>query len=192
MRVLSWRLGTRPSKTRIPFRYGKACLVDCPQALLEIKFEIDGRAAVGYASDCLPPSWFDKSGSRTFAEQIEDIRFSIEGATKETYEIMRFPAKYEKLIENLEIFTKVNKNNKYFKDVRLSSVICKTTLPELALHFEVYGKYIPVSNMGFALINSLAPTNNFFDNDKILTKHLILNNPCGAIFGKSHHILANG
>ena len=77
MRVLSWRLGTRPSKTRIPFRYGKACLVDCPQALLEIKFEIDGRAAIGYASDCLPPSWFDKSGCRTFAEQIEDMLNAI-------------------------------------------------------------------------------------------------------------------
>ena len=105
---------------------------------------------------------------------------------------MRFPAKYEKLIENLELFTKVNKNNKYFKDVRLSSVICKTTLPELALHFEVYGKYIPITNMGFGLINSLAPTNNFFDKDKILTKHLNLCNPCDQIFGTSHHILANG
>ena len=50
MRPLSWRLGTRPSKTRIPFRYGQACLTECPQALLEIKLEIDGRVVNGYES----------------------------------------------------------------------------------------------------------------------------------------------
>ncbi len=77
MRLLSWRLGTRQSHTRLPFRYGKACLTDCPQALLEIKFEIDGRTAVGYASDCLPPLWFDKSGNRTYPEQIEDMLNAI-------------------------------------------------------------------------------------------------------------------
>lgn len=77
MRPLSWRLGTRPSKTRIPFRYGQACLTECPQALLEIKLEIDGRVVNGYASDCLPPLWFDKSGKRTFAEQIEDMLNAI-------------------------------------------------------------------------------------------------------------------
>lgn len=77
MRPLSWRLGTRPSITRIPFRYGRACLTECPQALLEIKLEIDGCMVNGYASDCLPPLWFDKSGKRTFAEQIEDMLNAI-------------------------------------------------------------------------------------------------------------------
>ncbi|MBA62524.1 MAG: hypothetical protein CMJ76_09185 [Planctomycetaceae bacterium] len=73
MRVLSWRLGIRPSNTRIPFKYGKASLTECPQALLELVLEIQGNVIRGYAADCLPPLWFDKSEDRGFGEQIEDM-----------------------------------------------------------------------------------------------------------------------
>lgn len=73
MRIRSWQLGTRPSKTRIPFRYGKACLTECPQAMLEMVVEFSGSVVRGYAADCLPPLWFDKSTERKFAEQIGDM-----------------------------------------------------------------------------------------------------------------------
>ena len=37
---------------------------------------------------------------KKYSHIIDEIRFSIDGATKETYELMRFPAKHEKLIHN--------------------------------------------------------------------------------------------
>ena len=86
MRVLSWSLGLRPSHTRIPFKYGEACLTDCPQALLCTEFLIDGQTVNGYAADCLPPSWFDKDSSRTFAQQIEDMQAVIAVASQQLLE----------------------------------------------------------------------------------------------------------
>jgi len=69
----SSRLGLRNSTTRIPFRYGSACLVKCPQAVLEVQIECGTKMQSGYSGDCLPPSWFDKSPDRDYAGQIDDM-----------------------------------------------------------------------------------------------------------------------
>ena len=67
------RLGLRNSTTRLPFRYGTACLTTCPQAVLEAQVEINGSVAVGYSGDCLPPGWFDKTPTRDYQQQIDDM-----------------------------------------------------------------------------------------------------------------------
>ena len=71
------RLGLRNSTTRLPFRYGKACLTWCPQAVFRVDIEVDGRMQAGYSGDCLPPSWFDKSPAKSFPQQIEDMLWVI-------------------------------------------------------------------------------------------------------------------
>ncbi|MGE0756820.1 MAG: enolase C-terminal domain-like protein [Pirellulaceae bacterium] len=65
--------GLRNSTTRIPFRYGTACLSRCPQATLRVIVEIRGRSQAGFSGDCLPPSWFDKSPTKDFAAQVADM-----------------------------------------------------------------------------------------------------------------------
>ena len=67
------QLGLRNSTTRIPFRYGTACLTRCPQATLQVVIELRGRRQRGFSGDCLPPSWFDKSPDKDFATQIVDM-----------------------------------------------------------------------------------------------------------------------
>lgn len=67
------RLGLRNSTTRLPFRYGKACLTSCPQAVLEAVVEVDGKRQSGFSGDCLPPGWFDKSPGKDFQRQIQDM-----------------------------------------------------------------------------------------------------------------------
>ncbi|MEQ8791488.1 MAG: hypothetical protein RIC55_34815 [Pirellulaceae bacterium] len=67
------RLGLLNSTTRLPFRYGKACMTRCPQAILEATIEVEGRRQRGYSGDCLPPLWFDKSPEKDFAAQIDDM-----------------------------------------------------------------------------------------------------------------------
>ena len=76
--IKSSRLGLRNSVTRIPFRYGGACLERCPQAVVEVVIETAGHLQAGYGGDCLPPAWFDKSPDRDYAQQITDMLATIE------------------------------------------------------------------------------------------------------------------
>ncbi len=71
------RLGLRNSFTRIPFRYGSACLTSCPQAVLGTVIEVDGKQQRGYSGDCLPPGWFDKSPEKDYQRQIEEMLAAI-------------------------------------------------------------------------------------------------------------------
>ena len=73
IRLKSTGLRLRNSILRIPFRYGSACLTRCPQAILQVTVESAGKTQDGYSGDCLPPSWFDKTAGRGFAEQIDDM-----------------------------------------------------------------------------------------------------------------------
>jgi len=73
------RLGLRNSTTRLPFRYGSACLTRCPQAIQEVTIEVVAAGSVaptiqrGWSGDCLPPLWFDKSPDRSYRQQIDDM-----------------------------------------------------------------------------------------------------------------------
>jgi hypothetical protein len=71
--VTESQLGLLNSTTRIPFRYGSAVLTRCPQAILRVTIECDGRSRHGYSGDCLPPSWFDKTPGKDFEAQIDDM-----------------------------------------------------------------------------------------------------------------------
>ena len=85
------RLGLRNSTVRIPFRYANTCLTRCPQAVMQIAVEIDGKQQVGFSGDCLPPGWFDKSPDKTFETQIADMLAVIAEATAEFSRSMRKP-----------------------------------------------------------------------------------------------------
>jgi hypothetical protein len=76
------RLGLLNSTTRLPFRYGIACLTRCPQAVLEATIEVGGRLQKGYSGEGLPPSWFDKTPNRTYRQQIADMLSSIARAQR--------------------------------------------------------------------------------------------------------------
>lgn len=71
------RLGLLNSVTRIPFRYGSACLTRCPQAVLRVDIETPDGLQAGYSADCLPPSWFDKSPGKNYQTQIDDMLAAI-------------------------------------------------------------------------------------------------------------------
>jgi hypothetical protein len=88
------RLGLRNSTTRLPFRYGKACMTCCPQAVLQATIETGGRLRHGYAGDCLPPLWFDKSQAKGFAEQVDDMLAVIALAEKDFREELSAPAEF--------------------------------------------------------------------------------------------------
>ncbi len=63
----------RTVETRMPFRYGSACLRRNPHLYLFVEIEdAGGRAARGVAADNLPPKWFDKSPGKTFVQELRE------------------------------------------------------------------------------------------------------------------------
>ena len=68
----------RNVRTRIPFRYGNACLLGSP--LLHVRLrarDSRGSVAEGVSADALPPKWFDKSPDKDYARNIEDLLTGI-------------------------------------------------------------------------------------------------------------------
>ena len=76
------QLGLCNSFTRIPFRYGNACMTSCPQAVLRVSIEVAGQQHAGYSGDCLPPGWFDKSPDKDYQQQIQEMLGAISLAEK--------------------------------------------------------------------------------------------------------------
>ncbi len=80
IQLIDARLALRNSTTRLPFRYGSACLTWCPQAVMRAELAIDGARQFGYSGDCLPPSWFDKTPGKDYSQQIDDMLAVIDVA----------------------------------------------------------------------------------------------------------------
>ncbi len=88
------QLGLLNSKTRLPFKYGIACLTWCPQAVLAVTIEVTGRKQTGYSGDCLPPLWFDKSPEKTFDQQIDDMLTVIRLSEESFLEVAATPVNF--------------------------------------------------------------------------------------------------
>ena len=59
--------------TRMPFRYGIACMTAAPALHLRLTIEDSrGKTARGVAADGLPPRWFDKDPEKSLRQNVED------------------------------------------------------------------------------------------------------------------------
>ncbi len=69
--------------TRMPFRYGNACLTAVPLVHIATTVEArGGRVARGVGADCLPPRWFDKDPGRDFRRNVDDQLAAINAARR--------------------------------------------------------------------------------------------------------------
>jgi L-alanine-DL-glutamate epimerase-like enolase superfamily enzyme len=79
--VTSIELYERPVVLRIPFRFGAATVTHAPQAFVRARISFpDGRDSTGAAAELMVPKWFDKAGTRTNEENIDDLRRSLAAA----------------------------------------------------------------------------------------------------------------
>ncbi len=92
--IKATQLGLRKSVTRLPFKYGIACLTWCPQAILSVIIETAGREQIGYSGDCLPPLWFDKSPGKTYEQQIDDMLTVIRLSEDSFLEVAASPIEF--------------------------------------------------------------------------------------------------
>lgn len=116
-----------------------------------------------------------------YSKAIHQIRFSVDGATKEIYEKIRRPGKFDKLIENLELFKKENSQRKTFKNIRMNSIICGDTKDQIAYHLKVFSDYVDIRTIDMDIVNGLSPDNSFFFDQCILKNHIVLNQPCNQL-----------
>ncbi|GEM_PF-793144 len=97
----------------------------------------------------------------SYTDVVRGIRFSVDGATKEIFEKIRKPGKFDKLIENMDYFHKEYKKRPYFA-LQMSSMVTKDNQHEMAYHLKFYSKYLPLENIGIYLINGLSLDNSYF------------------------------
>ncbi len=60
-------------RTRLPFKYGIATMVDVPHVFLRLAVRTPQGVFHGVAADHLPPKWFTKDPTRSIAQEIEDM-----------------------------------------------------------------------------------------------------------------------
>lgn len=79
LRVADIEIRIGEAWTRMPFRYGNACLTAVPLLHLKVTVESrDGQTASGIAADCLPPRWFDKDPEKDFRRNVDDQLAAID------------------------------------------------------------------------------------------------------------------
>lgn len=67
-------------RTRMPFRYGIATMVDVPHVLLRLELETADGSAIGFSADHLPPKWFTKDPARDPLDEIDEMLLVIRQA----------------------------------------------------------------------------------------------------------------
>ncbi len=90
------------------------------------------------------------------------ISFSVDGATKDTYERIRIGGKFEDLIRQLEI------SNERLRPkgmtVKIHCTLSKDNLDEVGRFIDTFRKYVPrpAQDLTFGVITGLAPDNTYF------------------------------
>lgn len=131
----------------------------------------------------------------TLVENFEicsNIRFSIDGVKKTTYEKIRYGGNFEKLIENLNLAEKKLKPLGY--EFMVDLVITKENINELGEFIVFFRKYVnnPYKNIHLGFMNSLSPSNDYFNKNNTMEKHTSINFFCKYASHLTPYILVDG
>jgi radical SAM protein with 4Fe4S-binding SPASM domain len=138
------------------------------------------------------------STNAQFPERLEEVyraypdianvfRFSIDGATKETFEDIRVNGNFEKVIECLEVVHRINDgrpNSRIF--LNIDAVISMVNFHEIPLFFQEFGRYLWVEYMNFWLINGLSPDDTYFFKTFPFPNLIRHSAPCHQPFDSMH------
>ena len=79
LKVSSVELFEAPFRLRLPFRFGVITVTEGVQAIARVRIRReDGREGVGYAAEALGAKWFDKNPNLTDAQNLHQLRKSLE------------------------------------------------------------------------------------------------------------------
>ena len=107
--------------------------------------------------ECIEPLF------RKFPKIFNDLRISIDGATRKTFEEIRVGGSFDKVIETLDVVKKLNGGKNFFKiDVSINSVLNMSTVSEVPLFFRAFSDYVFPENINFGVITGLSPDDKYF------------------------------
>ncbi len=127
-----------------------------------------------------------------YADIICELRFSIDGASKENYEKIRHGGSWDRLIENMEMFRERTLKSKPFHSVRIGSIVSQDVQNEMGYHMKFWSRYVPMHDIDLNLVSGLSPDNRYFLTRSILKKHIQPWPPCYMLFSSTLHILNDG
>jgi enolase-like protein len=82
LRVREVQLYERDVTLRLPFRFGAVTITQGTEAYARVRITLkDGRSAWGAAAEMLAPKWFDKNPSLSDADNVAQLRLSLQLAT---------------------------------------------------------------------------------------------------------------
>lgn len=117
-----------------------------------------------------------------YRDVIDQVRISIDAASAGVYEKIRAGGKWDVLHRALAAFSERNAGaeNPFFTSV--ANVICKTNFHEIAYIPEVFSYFAPPDRINFGFMNSLSPSNDFFESDNYLAGGEAPRRPCGFLW----------
>ncbi len=72
----------RPTRLRIPFKFGASTLTEAPQVFVRAEVAVDGTTATGQAAELLAPKWFDKNPALSNEQNFDQLRASLRSARR--------------------------------------------------------------------------------------------------------------
>lgn len=103
---------------------------------------------------------------------VATLRFSIDGATKETYERIRVGGDFDRLLANLRLMHDAVVAGDLPTTMQIDVTMSQDNLHEVPLFFEVFGPYVDDDQISLRPINSLAAgARDYYQDVKLIDDH---------------------
>ena len=122
----------------------------------------------------------EKLGSELLHAGVDVLRYSIEGASKSTYEKIRRGGNFERLISNMQQFKRLRDQGKAETAIHLNTVVMKETESELEEFIYLYSPL--VDSMNFSLLSNQAGSYELFKNGSITSTSNNKRFPCAFLW----------
>lgn len=126
-----------------------------------------------------------------YRDVIYNFRPSIDAASKEIYERIRFGGKWETLHDNLQKFAERNATASIPFPIVVNNIVGKENFHEIALIPNVFSYLAPPTDFRYAFLNSLSPQNDYFLTQNYFGNDFSQNAPCSTIWN-SIYVLKDG
>ncbi len=126
-----------------------------------------------------------------YRDIVGNLRLSVDGATKATYERIRVGGNWEELEGNIECAHQhlIPKGYEFYFDFTLTL----GNFSEIGMFLTKFRKYTSsIYNINFHFMNSLSPNNTFFNLNNCLPEHTYQNSFCKSVSSFKPYILVDG
>lgn len=132
---------------------------------------------------------------KKYPRVIRSMAFSIDGATKETYEKIRRGGSFSVLMEGLELIKKYNDSHLIKIRTSLQACVSGENFNEVPLFFEAFKRYFRPPQILFSFINNLSAAQKngkyYKDNIPVRKDFYRSSRPCHLIWAQTH-VLRDG